>query len=98
MLKFRGKKGLAHKPVRLLMKPKGTFANERPFCSVFISYFLLQVLRLAYQESKSKGYKSNTLVDHSLKMRVQFVVGFTNVGIAITNCTFGNGKSTNYLW
>ena len=37
-------------------------------------------------------------MDHSLKMRVQFVVGFTNVGIAITNCTFGNGKSTNYLW
>lgn len=46
MLKFRGKKGLAHKPVRLLMKPKGAFAYQRPFCSVFISYFLLQVLRL----------------------------------------------------
>ena len=37
-------------------------------------------------------------MDHSLKMRVQFVVGFTNVGIAITNHPFRNGRNTNYLW
>ena len=63
MLKFREKKGLAHKPVRLLMKPKGTFAYERPFCSVFISYFLLQVLRLVLVNFKSIYFKYPTILN-----------------------------------